>query len=596
MSRVIPVVLLTLAGCAPASTLAQEPIVETVVVTATATPVRFSELSRSVLVITREQIERLPVHSIDELLSYLASVDVRTRGPNGVQADISIRGASFTQALVLVDGIRLNDQQSAHHNADIPVVLQDVDRIELLAGPGASLYGADAVGGAVNVITRRSGPAVRTASVSAGAWGFVDGHVRVDTIAGGQTQSLAAAFSRSDGFTFDREFQTFTLGGRTNLGEHTSISLAHLDKDFGANGFYGPSPSREWTTQTLLTANHAVGRIQGWDTSVVAHYRTHGDHFLYDVRRPGQFENRHRTHVAAATLRGDRDLSAQTHLHVAAHIGGDWMVSNNLGDHAFAEASALTELRRRAGTRAAWTAGLRFDTYSHFGSSWSPSLAGSVWIAAPLKVRASMAHAFRIPTFTELYYRDPSNIATASLRPERGWSYEAGADWLPNARWLASATVFTRRDRDVIDWVRLTTQEPWRTANIRRVETSGIELGARRAVGRDGVLDVQYTFLSADPGPVIGLSKYVLDYARQRLVASASTTVAGQVGIGGRLGYTRRIDGREYTLLDLRVSRPFHAIRVFIEGNNLLDREYEEIRGVAMPGRWVRGGVEVLRF
>ncbi len=123
----------------PRTSAAQDPIQETVVVTATASPVRLSEIGRQLLVITREQIEALPVQSVPELLSYLASVDVRTRGTSGVQADVSIRGGSFGQTLVLVDGVRMNDAQSAHHNMDLPVLLEDVERIELLAGPSASV-------------------------------------------------------------------------------------------------------------------------------------------------------------------------------------------------------------------------------------------------------------------------------------------------------------------------------------------------------------------------------------------------------------------------------------------------------------------------
>src|SRR5690349_20077601 len=157
--------------CARAA-VAQEPIQETVVVTATASPVRFAEIGRQLLVITKAQIDALPVQSVPELLSYLASVDVRSRGTGGVQSDVSIRDASFGQTLVLVDGVRMNDAQSAHHNMDLPVLLQDVERIELLAGPGASLHGADAFGGAVNIVTRRD-PPVRDAAVSVGSFGFV---------------------------------------------------------------------------------------------------------------------------------------------------------------------------------------------------------------------------------------------------------------------------------------------------------------------------------------------------------------------------------------------------------------------------------------
>ena len=90
-----------------------------------------------------------------DALRLLPGVWVRQRGPFGSQTDISVRGASFGQTLVLVDGVRINDPQTGHHSGDLPVALEDIARIELLAGAGSSLHGADAVGGVINIITRR---------------------------------------------------------------------------------------------------------------------------------------------------------------------------------------------------------------------------------------------------------------------------------------------------------------------------------------------------------------------------------------------------------------------------------------------------------
>ena len=123
--------------------------------TAAATPVELARSPARLTVITRDQIARLPVHSIADVLRLLSSVDVRARGERGVQTDFAIRGANFGQMLVLVDGVRLNDAQSGHHNGDIPVPLDAIERIEILHGPGSSLFGADAFGGTINVITRK---------------------------------------------------------------------------------------------------------------------------------------------------------------------------------------------------------------------------------------------------------------------------------------------------------------------------------------------------------------------------------------------------------------------------------------------------------
>src|SRR5437773_7631331 len=121
----------------------QDEFKQSIVVTAADTPVALGSVTRTLTVITREQIAQLPVHSIADVLRLASSVDVRARGERGVQTDFAVRGANFGQMLVLVDGVRLNDAQSGHHNGDIPVPLDAIERIEVLHGPGSSLFGAD---------------------------------------------------------------------------------------------------------------------------------------------------------------------------------------------------------------------------------------------------------------------------------------------------------------------------------------------------------------------------------------------------------------------------------------------------------------------
>ena len=105
-------------------------------------------------VLTATQIAQLPVATVTEALQYVPGLDLRQRGPRGVQADLSIRGGSFEQVLVLVDGIKLTDPQTGHHTLNIPVPLENVERIEVLKGPGARLYGQNAFAGAINIVTK----------------------------------------------------------------------------------------------------------------------------------------------------------------------------------------------------------------------------------------------------------------------------------------------------------------------------------------------------------------------------------------------------------------------------------------------------------
>ena len=590
---VVPAVCAWLAGLSAVA--AQETYKQTIVVTAAATPIELGTANRTLTVITREQIEALPAYSVPDLLRLVSSVDVRARGAQGVQTDFVVRGATFGQALVLIDGVRLNDQQSGHHNGDIPVPFDAVDRIEVLHGPGASVFGADAYGGAVNIITRRQAPP--SAVFTAGSNGLAAGRAQWSGTSGGLGQIVSANVDRSGGFMYDRDFRTSSIRSQTSMGAKTRIGVSWLDKEFGANNFYGVSPSREWTNQTLLTLQQQLGQVRGWSGAVAASYRTHGDRFLFDQRRPGVFENQHRTHTVIGTLSATRRLARGGSFTAGAEGGQDWIRSTNLGDHELGRASAFAEWRQPLSRAVQIDASLRADRYEQFGSSWSPSVGVGWWASGRVRLRASTARAFRVPTFTERFYSDPANLARADVGPERSWSGEGGADvFLPHDVVLRT-TVFRRADSDVIDWLRPDTTARWQTYNVRDVDTTGVELQVSRPLPRGGLLTAGYTGLDVSAPTVTQLSKYALDFVPRSFTAAIVFPRLGPVRVAPRLEYRDRrrprvqsngavaLSSADYMLLDARVSvRLASQVELQVDGTNLFDVTYEEIAGVAMPG------------
>lgn len=599
----IPVVILS--SLVPtAYAHAQGPFRQDVVVTAAATPVELGTVTRTLTVITRDQIARLPVQSIADVLRINSSVDVRARGERGVQTDFAVRGANFGQMLVLVDGVRLNDAQSGHHNGDIPVPLDAVERIEILHGPGSSLFGADAFGGTVNIITRTavSQPSAFLQIGSVGAPDSIDHAAGFLTAARGQVgvergsvrHTLAASLDRSSGFMVERGFATAGVSSHTAIGERTGLFASYLWKDFGANGFYGNAPSHEWTNQTLVAADHLVAEASGWQVRANGSYRTHGDHFLFDVRRPGVSENRHRSHAVLGAIRGSRGVGARGSIAVGLEGGSDWIRSTNLGDHDTRRISAFTEWRHAPVANVQLDASLRVDRYTEFGAAWSPSIGTGWWPSQMVRLRASTGRAFRVPTFTERYYSDPANWARPEVGAEHAWAGEVGADILPAEGWALATTVFGRMDHDVIDWLRATTADRWRTYNIRDVDTLGFEISVRRTLPNGSFVQAGYTGLDVDASAVTLLSKYVLDYAPHSVVAAASLSLPMSLQLGSRLEFKRRTrsTGRsEYAVLDLRASRQFGRYEVQLDATNLGDTTYQEILGVTMPGRGIALGV-----
>ncbi len=571
--------------------LAQDPPEDEVVVTATAYPVPFGNLSRTVKVLTREQINRLPVRTIADVLRLASSVDLRARAPFGVQSDLSIRGANFNQVLVLLDGRRINDSQTAHHNSDFPVPLDMVERVEILYGPGSSLYGADAFGGAINIITRKT-EAGASGHLAVGEHGLADAAFTTALTSGKLTEVISATLTRSAGFMFNRDFRTLGVSARTSFGKQSSVLFSHVDKEFGATGFYGDAPSREWTNQTVLLWDQPVLSRPRHQADLQVFYRTHGDRFLWDVRRPDFFENRHRTHAAAVSTRLGSRISDKTLVTLGADAGADWIGSTNLGRHGIGRLSGFAEIQLAVGKSASVYPGLRIDHYSSFGSAANPSLSGSWWVLPRLRLRSAVGRAFRIPSFTELYYRDPNHEAYAGLEPETSWTAEVAADLAINPRSIASVAVFSRWDEDLIDWTRTRVEEKWKTSNIHRVDTRGLELGWEYRFASGETFETQYTWLSSQAGPVSYFSKYALDYARHSWTASGSVPLPLGFRYAQRTDFRRRRDRRSYWILDGRLTRQFQHWTWHLGCNNMLDWRYQEILGVDMPGRWLQTAIE----
>ena len=565
----------------------QDPFRQTVVVTAAASPIELGTATRTVTVIGRDQIAALPVSSVADVLRLLSSVDVRARGERGVQTDFAIRGANFGQMLVLVDGIRLNDAQSGHHNGDIPIPLDAVERIEVLHGPGSALFGADAFGGTINVITRRTAPA--TVQAQGGTFGFAAARGQAGFEQGAVSGVVAVSADRSSGFMYDREFATTIAHARTSIGDRSGLSFSVLRKAFGANNFYGGNaPSQEWTNQALVSADRRFGAAAGWSLAINGAYRTHGDRFLFNRELPALSDNRHRTHALLASMTAARRVGGRGSLTAGLEGGHDLIRSTNLGDHDLSRVSAFGEWRQEIAARTQLDATLRVDSYTEFGTSWSPSL-GIGWSASDvLRLRASAGRAFRVPTFTERYYSDPANLARPEVGPEYAWAGEAGADLFLSRGWIVQGTVFGRADHDVIDWLRPTTADRWRTYNVRDVDTVGIELGARKMFATGAFLQAQFTTLDLDAASVTQLSKYVLDYAPRSLTAAALIPLPGRFHVAPRIEYRRRTRSAgtsEYVLLDARIGRRVgRLLDLSVEGTNLFDASYQEIAGVAMPG------------
>lgn len=568
---------------------------ETVIVTGTYDPVPLQEADRPVRSIDVRGIS-LVANTFADLLKLDSSLDLRQRSPNGVQGDLSIRGGGFGQTLILLDGLRLNDVQSGHHNLDIPAPLEAISNLEILKGSGSTLYGSDAVGGVVNFITRSPERSEVRLRAAAGNFGTNQQRADLSYAASRWTEQLTVSRDFSTGFIRNRDYRNLSIASRTSIGTvlgTTAITLANNDRPFGAEQFYGNFNSWERTRTWFASARQTLGS----NTDAAFAYRRHTDLFVLYRDRPQVFTNRHAVESYQTSVRRRESFGQNWKLFYGAEVYHDSIVSNNLGAHSRTRSAPYAALDVRALRRFSFSIGLRDEIQGSFNHELSPTVAAGFWLAPAIKIRGSVSRAFRLPTYTDLYYHDPANRGSPNLRPERAWSYEGGIDWNAGGRLRAGATVFQRRERDGIDYIRRDPTEIWRATNFQRLSFTGVEAQVALRPASTHEISWQYTGLRGAQDALSGLeSKYVFNYPAHSGVFSWQAALPHGMIARTRIGALQRHQRDPYGLLDVYAAWNRTRIRPFLQLSNVTSTSYEEIPRVAMPGRSVVGGVELRVF
>jgi iron complex outermembrane receptor protein len=567
---------------------------ETVIVTGTYIPVPLSENDRSVESLDARQTPLLYTAASD-YLRLDPTVDLQQRAPNGVQSDLSILGSTFAETLVLLNGLRLNDAQTAHHDMDIPVPMESISHIEVLHGAGSTFYGSDAMGGAVNFLTAPSKATEIRLLAGLGNQGFNQQHVYASFLVHNWSETLAADRDFSTGFIPDRDYRNTVASSETRfkstLGT-TDLVFAGSDRPYGADQFYGDFPSWERTKNWFASAQQDLGE----ESSAAFGYRRHSDEFILFRDDPGIYENNHVDESWQGALRRHQPLRDNTTLSYGAEAEGDSIASNNLGDHARNREAVYANLDFRALGRFSLPAGGREEFFSGGTSVFSPALAGGLWVKTKLKLRASVSRGFRLPTYTDLYYSDPANVGNPLLKPESAWSFDAGADWNPTGRVSAGLTFFQRWDHNLIDYVQFTPGAPYEATNIDNLHFTGVEANTKLRLPHEQEIELAYTFLHGDhaPLPAGEVSRYVFNYPSNEAVFSWTGAWRKLLVARTRVGVTQRFEQGAYPVWDLSVARKGGIVRPYLQLANLSDTGYEEIPGVLMPSRSVIGGMEIV--
>jgi len=272
---------------------------------------------------------------------------------------------------------------------------------------------------------------------------------------------------------------------------------------------------------------------------------------------------------------------------------GDEIDSNNLGHHARNRGAGYLNLDLQMLQRVFLSLGAREEIFSGGHAELAPAAAVAVWLGGAWRVRASVSRAFRLPTYTDLYYNDPANLGNPLLKPESAWDYEGGLEWKPGGRLSAQLTVFQRRDRNDIDYVKAALSDPWQATNVQSLVFTGVEASVGWRISPSQLLQLGFTGLHGSTQEFPGLiSKYVFNYPSNNAVVSWLGEFRNVIAARTRVGITQRVGQDAYAVWDISLARATGRIRPYIQVANVTNTGYQEIPGVVMPGRSLAAGAE----
>lgn len=609
MKLLVPILLcvVPLAAQQSAATPASNPVLQyTTVTTDEPLPLNAPDaVDRSVRRLPTSDPETQPLfNSPEDYLRLDPSVTLEERGPGGVQADLSIRGTTFEQTLVLVDGLRLNDPETGHLNLDLAIPLEAISRIDVLHGSGSTFFGSDAIGGAVNLITT---PPTHTSAIlrlGGGSLGSTEQHLQLSVVHGPLAAKLTGSRDTSDGFFYqgqdDRGFHANGLSLDTFLSamphlQPTEILLGASDRPFGANLFYGPYDSVEHTKGWLAAIRQPLPDNLQADFA----YRKHTDEYVLEVGDPGLYENNHIDSLWQADLRGSATPTPKLELAYGLESDGDAIRSNQLGRHARNQGAGYANLSFHAFRRLTLSVGAREEVYAGPSAVFTPSASAGFFIGHGLRAHAAAGSGFRLPTYVDLYYSDPATIGNPNLKPETSASYEGGLDWIPNLgtvgtqpRLQLGATGFTLRQTNAIDYSKTVVIDPFQATNVGHISYTGVETTLTFRPLSHQQVDLGETFVHAPPAPSGLISEYAYNYASHHAsVAYQAVFPGAQLAVRTQLSVVEQVARTAYPLWNLSLTRTRGLVRPYLRAEDLANISYEELPGVPLPGRTLIGGI-----
>jgi iron complex outermembrane receptor protein len=561
----------------------------------------FSKQSKNITVIDKLQLETTPARSLQEILSFVPGVDVRQRGVSGAQADIGIRGGSFDQTLMLLNGIKLSDPQTGHGMMNIPVPLVNIERVEVLKGPASRIFGQNAYAGAINVITELGTSKYARLQGYGGDFGMKGINFAGSLPLGEYQQNLSLSYDDSNGYQYNSDYKignVFYEGGLT-LNATNSIRgmAAYADRTFGANGFYSSSFPDQWESiqTSLASLSHSL-ELDKFYLNTRGYWRKNVDEYRLKRYEPEFYQNNHQTQVKAIETNGHFESALGT-TGFGLELRKESIESSSLGDRSRTLSGIFLEQLIHFGDKVDLRGGLYSNYYSEYGWKHFPGGEIGFQLAKELRLYSGYGVSYRIPTYTDLYYIGPTNIGNDQLQPEQAKNFEIGTKWAKSA-FHAELVFFNRNTDNLIDWVRGDESSPWQPQNFNKVRFNGLEASLNYRVNPTGKsvqikeFTVSYNYIDANLKNTEGIeTRYALTALKNQLIGGVLVGIGPKLEWNTKVRNVERMNQDPYFLLDMRVDyNRTGKLGFFAEASNITNTEYVEAATVQMPGRWFRAG------
>ena len=570
------------------------------IVSTTKLEIPFSKNFRTVKIISSDYIKNSPASNVSDLLQEITGIDVRRRGVSGVQGDLYIRGGGFDQTLLLVDGMKMDDAQTGHHTLNMIVPLYLIERIEVIKGPAARIFGQNAFNGAINIVTKnvkgeKKQIDLSLKEISYGSFEQKNISAVTKIITNKAKSLISFSNNTSDGYRHNTDYKRNNYFVKTSFNLKSSpvdVIASFTENKFGANGFYAsPSATEQYEeTQASLLGVSTTINSEKLSIKPRLYWRRGQDEYIYIRDNPSVYRNLHKTNKVSAELSGSY-FSNSGVTGFGIDLSTVNISSNNLGEHDRTTVNLFVDHTFKLfDEKLVLSPGIAVSYFSDMSFHSFPGIDLGYNINSNFKLYSNIGKTFRVPTYTDLYYSDRTTIGNENLNPESATSTELGFKY-NTSNFKISGAFFNRKAKNIIDYVKENENDLWNAVNIGSLKTTGFELDFRYNFQNQNYLNLGYTNIN-DNNYVsnINFSKYSLNSLKHHFTSKLNLNYIRNVNHSFVYKYAERSDKSSYNILDSKI---MYKKGLFIYVNNIFDEVYSETNLVPMPGTSFLVGISV---